>query len=371
MVKKIVLTGGPGSGKTTVLDELVNNYKNKGYKVIVVPETATEIITSGISPVDGTVSMLDFQELVLLSQLSKEKIVNRTLLFTQEENIIIFYDRGTLDGLAYVNEDGFEKVLQGLKFDGINSNVLKLLSAYDLVIDLVGSKDFYTRENNKARSEDPDKAMEVGKSTLKAWLGHNKLKIVLPKEKVEDKTNEVIRIIDESLKEVQVKEQRKFAIDLSKTDLVKIQREGRAIKFLQTYIDMCCANLERRLRKITYKGFTTYSLSTFEIDELGNKTIIEDEFIAKERYDCLLGENRLIEKYAVTKVRYYFTYNGQCFTLDVFDNMGEIGILEINARADEMIKLPDFVEVLEDVTHNKDFLNKNIARADRMELKKI
>lgn len=49
-IAKIVLTGGPCAGKTTALNWINNFYTKKGYGVIFVPETATELITSGISP---------------------------------------------------------------------------------------------------------------------------------------------------------------------------------------------------------------------------------------------------------------------------------------------------------------------------------
>lgn len=369
MVKKIVLTGGPGSGKTKVLESLVSNYKEKGYKVIVVPETATELITNGISPADGTISMLDFQDFVLMTQLSKEAVVNRMLEFSKAKDTLIICDRGTLDGLAYVSKDDFELVLRGLKLEGINSNVLNLLNAYDLVIDLVGSKEFYTTENNKARRENPDEAMDIGKKTLKAWLGHNKLKIVLPQERIEDKINKVISIIDDLLEEVQIKKQRKFAVDLSKTDLVKIQAEGRALMIEQTYLDSDYD--EARVRKITFNGVSSYQLTTYENDVIGNKVIKKDEQICKAYYEHLADENSSLSKPKVKKVRYYFAHNGQYFTLDVFENLGEIGILEINAKVDEMIDLPPYVSVLEDVTKNKDFLNVNIANSGRMELKKV
>ena len=61
MEKRIVLTGGPGSGKTTVLNSIVNIYSSLGVKVIVVSETATEIINSGIKPFgDDKIDLLDF-----------------------------------------------------------------------------------------------------------------------------------------------------------------------------------------------------------------------------------------------------------------------------------------------------------------------
>ena len=37
---QVVLTGGPSSGKTSVINRVVEQFKELGYKVIVVPETA-------------------------------------------------------------------------------------------------------------------------------------------------------------------------------------------------------------------------------------------------------------------------------------------------------------------------------------------
>ena len=91
MIKRIVLTGGPGSGKTTVLDKIKEVYAREGIKVLVVTETATELINGGISFLDETVSLLDFQELVLRLQLAKEEIVDRALELSSKEDILVIY----------------------------------------------------------------------------------------------------------------------------------------------------------------------------------------------------------------------------------------------------------------------------------------
>ena len=49
-IKKIVITGGPCSGKSTMLNLIENTFTEKGYKVLIVSETATELIRGGISP---------------------------------------------------------------------------------------------------------------------------------------------------------------------------------------------------------------------------------------------------------------------------------------------------------------------------------
>ena len=48
-VKWFVLTGGPCSGKTTALSRLERDLTNKGFKVFMVDEAATRVITSGIN----------------------------------------------------------------------------------------------------------------------------------------------------------------------------------------------------------------------------------------------------------------------------------------------------------------------------------
>ena len=49
-VYKIALTGGPCAGKTTALSWIDNYFSKKGYSVLFVSETATELITGGVSP---------------------------------------------------------------------------------------------------------------------------------------------------------------------------------------------------------------------------------------------------------------------------------------------------------------------------------
>ena len=49
-ITKIVLTGGPCAGKTTALSWINNYFTNRGYTVLFVPETATELITNGVAP---------------------------------------------------------------------------------------------------------------------------------------------------------------------------------------------------------------------------------------------------------------------------------------------------------------------------------
>ncbi|MBQ4512517.1 MAG: AAA family ATPase [Anaerolineaceae bacterium] len=47
-----MITGGPCAGKTTAMNWIQNAFTNRGYMVLFVPETAAEMISGGVSPLD-------------------------------------------------------------------------------------------------------------------------------------------------------------------------------------------------------------------------------------------------------------------------------------------------------------------------------
>lgn len=357
MVKRIVLTGGPGSGKTSVLEKINQVYSSEGYKVIIVPETATELMNNGITFKDGSMSLVDFQELVMRLQLAKEEVVDRTIELMSNEKVIVVYDRGTIDNTAYINKNEFEEILTRL--NNVKS-FTDLLNKYDLVINLVGREDFYTTQNNKARSESSSEALKLGDTTLKCWLGHKTIKIVMPKDTVDEKISEVLNIINESLSLKQIKRQEKYLVDLSKTDVEYIRNQGKAMHIEQTYLTSE-KDIEKRVRKVAFNDCVYYLLSVFKIQEDGIKVIISEKQVDKNLYDSLL-EFKDDKCVPIRKIRYYFVYNGEYFNLDVFEDNKESGILEINVGKDEEVVIPDYVSVLEKVSSNELYFNKNIAR---------
>lgn len=365
MVKRIVLTGGPGSGKTSVLEKIYQVYSSQGYKVIIVPETATELMNNGITFRDDSISLLDFQELVMRLQLAKEEVVDRTVELMDTDKIIIVYDRGTIDNTAYIRKDEFEEILSRLNNV---KNFSDLMNKYDLVINLVGREDFYTTENNKARAEDSSEALRLGDNTLKCWLGHKNIKIVLPKDTIEEKVSEVLNTINNLLDEKQVKRQDKYSVDLSKSNLDKIRDIGKAMYIEQTYLDSVI-DIEKRVRKISFNGCISYVFSVFKVMEDGSKIIISEKQIDKKLYDSLM-EFRDIKYNSIRKIRYYFSYKGEYFNLDVFEDGKEVGILEVNIGDDEMVAIPDFVSVLEKVSNNELYFNRNIARKNEKKQEK-
>ena len=358
MVKKIVLTGGPSSGKTSVLEKIDQIYSAQGYRVILVDETATYLINKGIKPFgEGKIDLVDFQELVMKMQLAKEDVIERAAEMMDDDKIIIVYDRGAIDNRAYINEEEFKEILTRLN----NVVTIKdLMDKYDLVINLVGCKEFYTTENNAARSEDSDSAMKLGDVTLRSWLGHKNIRIVYPKETLGEKIQEVLNIINGVLNEKEVIDQEKYLIDLKNSDVASIVSNSTEFDIVQTYL-LSTEGEERRLRKVTLDDDVSYYYSVFRVTGDGKKTIVSEKKIERSIYESLL-EFRDKSREDIVKKRYYFVSDGEYLHLDIFDGDEEIGILEINVNRGFRTHIPSKLKVIDIVSGNSAYSNRNLAK---------
>ena len=133
----------------------------------------------------------------------------------------------------------------------------------------------------------------------------------------------------------------------------------------QTYLDSP-DNIEKRLRKITMNNVSTYNYTIHKIKDNGVKVKISDKSISKQTYNELL-EFKDNNKKTIIKDRYYFPYKDKYFTLDIIDGYG---ILEVNITDNNKIDIPPFIDIIEDVSENEDFLNKNIANKNSKQFTK-
>jgi len=99
-MEKIILTGAPGSGKSSILKELEYVYGER-----IIPEAAEDVIKYLQARGDPEPwKNSDFQDKILRLQIQRER---------QVENLEgrVFIDRGILDGLAYYQIDRREPTL--------------------------------------------------------------------------------------------------------------------------------------------------------------------------------------------------------------------------------------------------------------------
>ncbi len=124
-IRQIVITGGPCGGKSTAVGWIQTNLVKDGWKVLIIPETATEFITGGVAPWTCG-SNLDYQKCQMALQLEKERLFRKAALSMPDEKILIVCDRGALDNRVYMNDEEFAAVLSE-----VGQNEVELRDRYD------------------------------------------------------------------------------------------------------------------------------------------------------------------------------------------------------------------------------------------------
>lgn len=361
MIKRIVLTGGPCAGKTTALSLIEQDLCEKGYKVFIVGESATELIKGGITPFASGVGLLNFQKLIMTYQYQKEEVYNRAVMETKDEDIVIIYDRGLLDNKSYVNEIEFEEILDYLsKVIGKKVTYMDIVSRYDMVIHLVtsaGNKG-YTLENNQARTESEEEAILLDKRTMNSWITHNNLQIVDNTLNFDDKMNKVKELIHNCLgRDGTIKKERKFIVDVNvNSDLICLL-SGEVSEIEQYYIQSGIDGCETRLRKTTYKYGSNYYYVIQNSSINGTKKVLMEKKINESEFNRLTGNN---VQSVVNKKRISFTYEKQFCKLDIFSD--GLMLLEIAVVSDkDDIVIPCGFTVLEEVTDCEEYKNINLS----------
>ncbi|MFQ6040645.1 MAG: ATP-binding protein [Candidatus Poribacteria bacterium] len=192
-MKRIVLTGGPCAGKTTTLNKLRYEF---GARIVVVPETATMLLSSGF-PVPGEEIKWslewqnEFQSAIFSVQKSMENIY--TLIAREKGASLVICDRGLLDGAAYTRG--------GLKaFCRIhNVDLAAVLARYEAVIHLeslsVGRPELYSKASNEKRMESLEEAQKLEFATRMVWNEHPNYYLINSENTMTEKIIKVIDII--------------------------------------------------------------------------------------------------------------------------------------------------------------------------------
>ena len=188
---KIVLTGGPCAGKTSVINALKEYYKSL---IIVVEEAATLILGEGFPKPDKWTPEWQnkFQPLVNERQEQEEdKAYSRAIISGCK---IIACDRGRMDGAAYM-ERGKQEFL-----DVFSINEQEALSCYDVVVHLESLSTLNPAlfekllSTNPHRYEDLELAQKREFALREAWENHHDRHFV--SGSIEENIAKVIEIID-------------------------------------------------------------------------------------------------------------------------------------------------------------------------------
>ena len=159
-MKKIVLTGGPGGGKTTALDIFRREFRDG---LVIVPEAATILFENGLKRGGEVEDLKRIQLGVYHLQKSLEAVFERS-----NPGSCLLCDRGTLDSIAYWPED------REAFFKEVNSSFQQELERYDAVIffETAAASGDSISSNNPQRTETAKQAIELDKKLQAIWSQH-------------------------------------------------------------------------------------------------------------------------------------------------------------------------------------------------------
>jgi len=357
LIKKVVLTWGPCSWKTSALAHIKSNFEDKWISVLIVPESATFIFNDiGATIAEKALSILSFQKHLISLQIENERLVEN-IAKEYRGRVLIILDRWILDSKAYVDD---LKELDRIFLNHWLQEASILSERYDWIIHMVTAADwaeeFYTTENNPARTETPEKARELDKKLQEAYVWNPKLSVINNSSDFQIKLLRVTQEISNILGIPEpIEKENKYHVRV--LDREKIFSISRKVNIEQTYLSRIWEEKEERVRSRSVDDANPTYFYTEKIP-FWNDRIKTEKIIWIKEYLSLKKE--WIN--SIKKTRYCFLYKWQYFELDVFENKTIFSeneaLLEIELTTEQTeIELPDFLELIADVTTNPNFRN--------------
>lgn len=168
-IKTLLITGGPSSGKTTIINDIAQEFSDD---VVVVPESATLLLNGKFPPPGDDVEMLwCFQRAIF--HLTQQLEQAFAFVAKNEGKKLLVCDRGRLGGAAYV-PGGLDTFAMALGIKNINQH----MSVYDHCLFLhsiaVDHPELWQQDaGNQVRLEsDPAVAAELDRSLWNIWQSH-------------------------------------------------------------------------------------------------------------------------------------------------------------------------------------------------------
>jgi hypothetical protein len=159
----IVLTGGPGGGKTTLIDELCTDPSaNKNW--ISVPEAGPLLFRAGLDA-----RQKSFERATVRLQIALEESISQAASPHQ----VLLCHRGTLDPLAYWLRNGWLET-EFFSFTGMTreQHHRRYFGVIHLQTAAIGASEFYHRWPDSHRPETIEQAAAIDRLCCRVWQDH-------------------------------------------------------------------------------------------------------------------------------------------------------------------------------------------------------
>jgi predicted ATPase len=158
---RIVLTGGPGGGKTTAADML---RREIGDRIVIVPEAATMLFSGGFPRCEEVEARKAAQRAIFHVQRNIEEVQS-----ARYPGRVLLCDRGTVDGAAYWPSNDPNEF-----FAELGTTLDLELRRYDAVLffETAAVGDFSIETGNPVRIESNREAVALDTRMRELWRAH-------------------------------------------------------------------------------------------------------------------------------------------------------------------------------------------------------
>lgn len=360
-VTVIVVTGGPCGGKTTGLSLLSRKLSDRGYKVLISPESATKLISAGMIP--GELQPGIFQRAIYADALQQEEglVFIARQYAAKGRKVVVLCDRGMLDGAAYVSSEIFAEIMgeHGHTWDDLGAK--RYHAVMHMQTTAIGAEEHYTLANNSARIETPEKARLLDGMISNVWLRHPHPRIIDNATDFDGKLNKLLAEVCGVLGDpVPIEKEEKFLLE--GFDQSKVTVSTNQTQIVQDYLLSSEAGVERRLRARTNGTSATYYY-TIKRKLIGVGREEKERIITPIEYHAFL-ESRDLNRQTIIKNRTCFFWNNRFFEVDEFVTpFNGLVLLEVEYTEENPdIEIPPFLKVKECVTGNPKYSNAELAK---------
>lgn len=202
MVLVVVFTGGPCSGKTTIIEKVKTYFQSRGRQVFTLFEIPTKLHECGFMypgvAYQTTKFAKEFEKQRLKIQIELEDAFMK--MAKLKDNSLLLLDRGILDARAFCTKEFWMQLCH--EFDLTHETICE---RYDMVFQLttlaLTDKDLYRQKmsNNDARPETVEDALFAEERSRKAWEPYPNKTLIHFYSTIEEKANTVIQHITRQL----------------------------------------------------------------------------------------------------------------------------------------------------------------------------
>mmetsp|Transcript_105401 Transcript_105401/g.263787 ORF Transcript_105401/g.263787 Transcript_105401/m.263787 type:complete len:503 (-) Transcript_105401:17-1525(-) len=201
---RVLLTGGPGAGKSSALATLRDRISKRGFQVIVVPENATALLdnSGGYDPSwHGSQMHVRLQQMFLKFQIEQEDTYGGFRELRPGKPHLLLHDRGCLDGRLFCTDQQWKQVL-----DGVGRSEDELLKRYDLIIhmttvaaDMEEMYDYGPGSTNPSRYHTPEQARHADVLAQEIYARHPHVRVIPNFPDFNQKMEAVVRCVTEAV----------------------------------------------------------------------------------------------------------------------------------------------------------------------------